>query len=163
MRSPRRRMRCVPISVSAVPPVPSKILAPVDLSVRSKAGVRAAGLLARRCGATVFLHVNVNEPEVEQLTAQGGLRTMTMREMACAFLDAWAEEMLPDLPSRTLVTFAPVPSEGVLEAACRSGADLIVTASHGRSGISRWVLGSVTERIARDADVPVMIVPSREE
>jgi nucleotide-binding universal stress UspA family protein len=36
--------------------------------------------------------------------------------------------------------------------------DLIVIASHGRSGVSRWVMGSVAERVLRSACVPVLMV-----
>lgn len=36
--------------------------------------------------------------------------------------------------------------------------DLIVIASHGRSGISRWVMGSVADRVLRSACVPVLMV-----
>ena len=39
-----------------------------------------------------------------------------------------------------------------------SGADLVVISSHGRSGISRWVFGSVADRLLRGACVPVMMV-----
>lgn len=41
--------------------------------------------------------------------------------------------------------------------------DLIVLASRGRSGIKRWVLGSVAEKLVRHAPVPVVLVPTREE
>jgi nucleotide-binding universal stress UspA family protein len=36
--------------------------------------------------------------------------------------------------------------------------DLIIIATHGRSGVSRWVWGSVAERILRSACVPVLMV-----
>ena len=36
--------------------------------------------------------------------------------------------------------------------------DLIVIASHGRSGISRWVMGSVADRVLRSACVPVLMI-----
>jgi nucleotide-binding universal stress UspA family protein len=39
-----------------------------------------------------------------------------------------------------------------------NGVDLIVIASHGRSGISRWVMGSVSDRILRSACVPVLMI-----
>ncbi|MEJ2728684.1 MAG: universal stress protein [Deltaproteobacteria bacterium] len=38
------------------------------------------------------------------------------------------------------------------------GVDLIVIASHGRSGISRWVYGSVADRVLRSACVPVLMI-----
>lgn len=42
--------------------------------------------------------------------------------------------------------------------ATNTAVDLIVIASHGRSGISRWVMGSVAERIVRMSCAPVMMV-----
>ena len=40
--------------------------------------------------------------------------------------------------------------------------DLLVTTSHGRSGVLRWLLGSVAEKLVREAPVPVLLVPSAE-
>ena len=40
----------------------------------------------------------------------------------------------------------------------KNGVDLIVIASHGRSGVSRWVMGSVADRVLRSACVPVLMV-----
>jgi nucleotide-binding universal stress UspA family protein len=40
----------------------------------------------------------------------------------------------------------------------KNGVNLIVIASHGRSGISRWVMGSVADRVLRSACVPVLMV-----
>ncbi len=42
-------------------------------------------------------------------------------------------------------------------------ADLIVMSTHGRSGLGRWVYGSVTDRVLRYADVPVLLVRAAEE
>ena len=48
-----------------------------------------------------------------------------------------------------------------VEAVARDvGADLIVTGSHGRGALKRWVLGSVAERIVRTSSIPVLTVPS---
>ena len=38
--------------------------------------------------------------------------------------------------------------------------DLLITTSHGRSGVLRWLLGSVAEKLVREAPVPVLLVPS---
>jgi len=40
----------------------------------------------------------------------------------------------------------------------KNGVDLIVIASHGRSGVSRWVMGSVADRLLRSACVPVLMI-----
>lgn len=50
------------------------------------------------------------------------------------------------------------PSRQLVEYAAESEADHIVVGSHGRSGVSRVLLGSVAEAVARRAEVPVTIV-----
>ncbi len=49
-------------------------------------------------------------------------------------------------------------AEDVAEYAKKSGSDLIVIATHGRSGPSKWVWGSVADRILRSSCVPVLMV-----
>ena len=41
--------------------------------------------------------------------------------------------------------------------------DLVVMSSHGRSGFGRWLLGSVTESLARRIHTPILVVPARDE
>ena len=48
--------------------------------------------------------------------------------------------------------------ESLTEYAEKNQVDLIIIATHGRSGISRWVWGSVADRILRSAKVPVLMV-----
>jgi len=50
------------------------------------------------------------------------------------------------------------PASGILEACRKHGADLIAIATHGRSGVSRWISGSVAETVLRAAPVPLLIV-----
>lgn len=45
----------------------------------------------------------------------------------------------------------------------RSKAELIVVASHGRSGFSRWFFGSVAEHLLRDAPCPILVMNASEE
>lgn len=49
-------------------------------------------------------------------------------------------------------------AERLVEFAETRGIDLIITATHGRSGVSRWVRGSVADRILRASGVPVLMV-----
>jgi nucleotide-binding universal stress UspA family protein len=48
----------------------------------------------------------------------------------------------------------------IAQAARRENADTIVMSSHGRTGLGRWVFGSVAEDVLRTADVPVLLVPA---
>jgi len=50
------------------------------------------------------------------------------------------------------------PAEAILGFAGEAEADLVAMSSHGRSGISRWVFGSVTDRVLRGAVCPVLLV-----
>ena len=49
-------------------------------------------------------------------------------------------------------------AESLAEYASKNGVDLIVIATHGRSGISHWYWGSVADRVLRSACVPVLMV-----
>jgi len=55
-----------------------------------------------------------------------------------------------------------IPAEGVAESvtdyANKKGADLIIIATHGRSGVSRWAYGSIADRILRSSCIPVLMV-----
>ena len=52
-----------------------------------------------------------------------------------------------------------VPSVGLAQLAAQLEADLLVVGTHGRSGVARWVLGSVTEGVIRCATCQVLVVP----
>ncbi len=49
-------------------------------------------------------------------------------------------------------------AEAIVDYADKEGADLILMASHGRSGVSRWASGSVTDKVFRSSCVPVLMV-----
>jgi nucleotide-binding universal stress UspA family protein len=57
------------------------------------------------------------------------------------------------------------PHGAILDYADEAGADLVVMGTHGRTGLDRYLLGSVTEKVVRTADVPVLTVraPDDEE
>ena len=50
------------------------------------------------------------------------------------------------------------PAEKINEVAEREGADLIIIASSGKSGLHRFILGSVTEKVLKNADIDVLLV-----
>lgn len=49
-------------------------------------------------------------------------------------------------------------AEQIVDFAKNENADLIVMASHGRSGVSHWTVGSVAEKVFRASDIPVLLV-----
>ena len=60
--------------------------------------------------------------------------------------------------SQTEVIFDSRVAESLADYASRKEEDLIVVATHGRSGVSRWVWGSITDRILHSSCVPVLMV-----
>ena len=54
------------------------------------------------------------------------------------------------------------PATEILKYVENNGVDLLVMSSHGRSGVSKWFLGSVVERVLRASVAPVFLVPSME-
>jgi nucleotide-binding universal stress UspA family protein len=60
----------------------------------------------------------------------------------------------------TVKTGQQVPAE-ILDAAKEMGADLIVISSHGRSGFTRWFVGSVALKVLTRAEIPVLLLRSK--
>jgi nucleotide-binding universal stress UspA family protein len=61
----------------------------------------------------------------------------------------------------TFLVWEGEPGEAIVAAADSENADLIVVGSHGRSGVSRFLIGSVSDYVVRHAHCPVMVVRGR--
>ncbi len=140
---------------------PTKILVPVDLSKRSELAISYGAMLAAQSGAELILTINVNMPERAVIEDFAGGERVSIEEAGRAALHRLASRLAPDVETSLDLRFRDFPAEGILDAAESLEVDMIVVASHGRAGMSRWLLGSVAEKIARGAEVPVVIVPAR--
>jgi nucleotide-binding universal stress UspA family protein len=63
---------------------------------------------------------------------------------------------------KTKLLRAHLVAETIIDQAREAGVDLIVMSTHGRSGLSRWVYGSVAGKVLQQAPCPVLLVPVRE-
>lgn len=54
-------------------------------------------------------------------------------------------------------------AEAIVEMASEQGVDTIVMSTHGRGGLSRWVFGSVADKVMRLADMPVLLIRGQEK
>lgn len=141
-----------------------RILVPLDGSDTSERGLREAIRLAVENDVTlVLLHVIDDFPTVRQLAAKEPIETLEARRRQVG------EEVLSEglrlarasaVRAETQVCFAieSVP-DSILETASRTGCELIVLGTHGRTGVRRAVLGSVAERVSRHSPLPVLLVP----
>ena len=142
--------------------VPNKILVPVDLSERSASAVAYAGMLAERFDAELVVVTNVGLPEREVLEELAEAEGVSVEEAGQIALRRIAKEHVPNIEITTALTFENFASEGILGITATDEVDLIVLASHGRTGLKRQLLGSVAEKVARSAAIPVLIVPARD-
>jgi nucleotide-binding universal stress UspA family protein len=142
--------------------LPKKILVPVDLSTRSEIGVAYAAMWAETTGAELVMMANVSLPEREVLEEFAAREELTIEQAAEAAIHRIVVAHAPNATISTVLRFENFPADAILDVAASEEVDLIVVASHGRSGMTRWMLGSVAEKIARNAEVPILIVPARE-
>jgi len=62
-----------------------------------------------------------------------------------------------------VITVVGNPHEGIVTCAEAEQADMIVLCTRGHSGLSRWLIGSVADRVVRGAGVPVLLVTAGQE
>jgi nucleotide-binding universal stress UspA family protein len=135
---------------------PRHLLVPVDFGDASARALAIAGVLATAHHASVA-SLHAETLEVPPYFTHDQLSSVerhlaTSRTEAARYLAAFVHRAVPHATTQ-LVDGPPVPS--IL--AATDGADLVVMGTHGRRGPSRWWLGSVAERVVRDARVPVLV------
>lgn len=137
---------------------PRRIVVAVDFGDASASAVKLAGQLARTFGAQLHaVHAETIEAPAYFLAEQ--VRSIEQqRRAARATATTYLRQFiggLTDEPVEAHIFDGPA-AEAILVASHES--DLVVMGTHGRRGPSRWWAGSVAERVARAADLPVLVV-----
>jgi nucleotide-binding universal stress UspA family protein len=138
-----------------------KILVPLDGSPLAERALTPALALAQQGHGEVIL---LSVPYAKQIVVEdwdnyGFDQSLeqSQKELTEYLEGLKARKAYPDLTLRTVVE-AGDEAGMILDMAMDEEVDLIVMATHGRSGISRWMLGSVTEKVLRHAPCPVLVV-----
>lgn len=162
-----RRASCPVITVRERPRLhegawPTRIVAPVDFSEASELTLAYVKELATSSGAKVDL-VHVIEPMTvpdPYITGTTGFAfdVEAARSNVQVALEARATKFLGDSVSNEIHIDVGRPAAMIAELAEERGADLVVMASHGRTGLERALIGSVASGVIRRAAPPVMIV-----
>jgi nucleotide-binding universal stress UspA family protein len=137
-------------------PVIHTILCPTDFSIGSDEALRYALFLGRVHGAKVKI-VHVDDYASLGLPGDGPL-IEDRHEQLWAKLDEVAERHQGDGPKIERDLAHGTAYEAIVEYAGLADADLIVLGTHGRTGLSRMLLGSVAERVVRTSRIPVLTV-----
>ncbi len=144
-----------------------QILVPLDGSELAEQALPHAEALARRTGARVILlHVPVysNEPVVmiPGLPPYDLLPMPSPGTETLAKAKRYLEQMKREVALRGLmvstVTREGPPAETIIQFAHEQNMDLIVMSTHGRTGLSRMVFGSVAEEVLRGSGKPVLLI-----
>lgn len=134
------------------------IMVPLDTSDLSRAAVPHADRLAQALGESLLLVTVADRDTVHAIS-----------EFARVEGEDPIDVLELNLRSRARSTEAPAqadllpgedPAARLIDRADLPDVDMIVMATHGRTGASRWRMGSVAERVVRGATVPVMVVPA---
>lgn len=142
----------------------TQILAPTDFSEHSSYALRHAAELARQFGAKlVLIHVVPNETleAISKAHVPPHPVDKVYEDLSQEIREQYARHVPPEV-RKTLETeilvLPGVPFLEIIRAARLKGADLIVMATHGRTGLSHALVGSVTEKVVRRAPCPVLSV-----
>jgi len=145
------------------------ILVATDFSDASAPATAYAFSLARALNARVYVMHVVPEDDVRVLTAirpylQSAVTPETLvdtfyteaaKRLATLVEEAHATELVQE---RLIVTGAPAAE--IMQCAAAKQVQLIIIGTHGRRGVTRFLMGSVAERVLREAPCAVLIVPA---
>jgi len=142
--------------------IPTKILVPTDFSEYSDRALGQALDIAKQYNAKVFLlHVVHESIHLLDFT----LPEDTIRQMMDGAIP-WAKEILQNqlgsFPQANEVEVATnvrqgIPYDEILKEGKEKGIDLIVIASLGRTGIAKYLIGSVARNVLKDSRCPVLL------
>ena len=144
-----------------------KILVPLDGSELAECVLPHVESIANGCGTSEVSFLRVVEPVYPLVSGDAGY-TFTVKDwqqIESANRTA-AENYLTELTGRIKYDKVKINSEimtgraaeSITDYARRNNINLIALASHGRGGVSRWVFGSVADRVIRSSSVPVLII-----
>lgn len=141
------------------------ILVSTDGSALARKGVDHGLALARSLGARVTI-ITVTEPIPVYTGFDGGLTALAYGDYT-ASQRAGGEQVLAaareaaagsGVAVETVLIENTLPADAIITTAKARGCDLIAMASHGRRGLGRLVLGSVTAEVLAHSETPVLVV-----
>ena len=159
-----------------------KILVPLDGSKLAESALPHVEMLAKGCDTEEVVLVSVTERVQGYRVLEGtgqpiprppggwvqpseplGERLVPeaygkKEKQAQRYLDRMAKKLADKGFNVTTEVLLWKPAEAIVGYAKQAGCDLIVMASHGRSGPSRWAFGSVTDKVLRSSCIPVLMI-----
>ena len=141
-----------------------KLLIPLDGSKTAERALPYARYLAEESVVVELLAVVDVANMATHMTAERALHLDTMVEDAVRASEKYLEAIAGTLRAAKINTVVDTgrPEEVIIEKAAAEQNTLITMATHGRSGMNRWLLGSVAEKVLRGATNPVLLIRAKE-
>ena len=146
---------------------PRKILVPTDFSEYSDKALAQAVDIARKYNSKIYL-LHVIDQGVQQCVVDYCLADEVVKQIEKEGFNTAQEKLKKELTKLSGMKGLDVeydvkqgvPYDVILKEQREKGIDLIVIASHGKTGLMKYFMGSVAERVLRDAKSPVLLVRS---
>jgi nucleotide-binding universal stress UspA family protein len=142
----------------------NKILVPLDGSELAEKALVQAEQMARMFGSEIILFEVV--PFMPIYGSPELVTPLIVDEKQRESVDAYLAKLAGELKQKgfnvsTMVKTGQQVALEIIEFSKERGVDLIIMCTHGRSGITRWVLGSVTLKVLTRAETPILLIRAK--
>ena len=142
---------------------PQHILVPLDGSKYAERVLPVAVFVAQRFGARITLASVIPRMSLVRLMLRSPQRGLSSREERLHYLQEVARRVRFNGVAPEVVVDVGSVAETIDKIARDQGADLLVISTHGRSGVQRWLIGSIANAILQVSSFPVLLVPPMAE
>lgn len=137
-----------------------RIIVPLDLSEVAAEAVAPAVDIARGLGDEVHLVTVLSRRLKADLVELAETQNTTVPDMVESYLKSTIAGFGGVAGDHAVITGDDAAS-ALIDFTEDETIRMIVMATHGRSGFERWRLGSITERVVRHSEMPVLVIPTR--
>ncbi|MFC2034298.1 universal stress protein [Chloroflexota bacterium] len=143
-----------------------RILVPLDGSKTGEAAIPYTLALSKALGAEVVL-LHVIEPVITALEAHEvsmpyplPIIDDSQKASANNYLDSISKQLDKDVAKVSTAIASGAAAEQIIDYTETNDIDVIAMSTHGRSGIGRWVFGSITDKVLHSGDSTLLVVPA---
>lgn len=138
-----------------------RILVPTDFSEHAEHALKVAAQIAKKNDSEIIILHMLELPHQTNDAIFGGVsipETMLFMQKANETLDKISESSFLDGISVTEIVKMDKPIHGITQVSKDYDIDLIVMGSHGSSGLEELLIGSNTEKVVRNSEIPVLVI-----
>ena len=138
-----------------------RILVPTDFSEHAEDALKVASQIAKKNNSEIIILHMLELPSQMNDAVLGGAsipETMLFMKKANEMLDQVSSRPYLDGISITEIVKIDKPIHGITQVSKEYEIDLIVMGSHGSSGIEELLIGSNTEKVVRNSEIPVLVI-----